>query len=274
MSVINKTVKYNALDVNLKFSLGSDIQPSGYQQEIDNITVKTEYDLLNPISDVEVRRFKYMPTIQASNLVFNFYDITGNTHVNSFIAAGFASNEISINNNSILNSFFILDFYDSFDPNIQTKIFSTYLTKVIMGQQDSITKLQIPKYRIYSDTSNQLYYWHIPQSFINEQTSNIINAYVKFSFYNAKKGIITLFYNKDNEQLTTPEHMYFKVEVNLANMTWRILTSSFPTLVAYEVIPNEYVARINNTINTTDNKKQNYPNGNAFQRESGTYTTE
>jgi hypothetical protein len=268
MSIIKKTIKFNNLDVNIKLPLGTDIGITGYQQEIDNITVNTENELINPVVDSEVRRFKYDPTIQPC--LINFYYHSSNVDKCLFISAGFTQEEIDTLNVNLLNSFFILDYYDSYDTNTQSKIFTTYLTKVLSGNYKT------PSYPI--KPANQLYYLYVPQWYIDiilAEGNVAAVGYIKFSFYIAKYGGVNLFYNHDNIALTTPEKMYFKTILNLTNMTWRIYTTSFPNINAYELYnASAYTKKVNDTISNFNNKKQNPPIGNTFQSDTGTYIIE
>lgn len=287
MSRISETIKFNNLDINLKISLGDNNDTIGSQQEIDNIVEITKQSLINPINDIEVRRFNYKPIIEPANLQFYFVN-SNNEYVNNFINAGFTTAEVSSISTRILNSFFILELYDSVDPNTQSRILSTYLTKILGGTNT------LPNYSITNAAKNQFYYLNIPLTFINKQNSSTINVYAKYSFYNAKDGSISLFYNKqnaDNPSLnTTPEKMYFKIELDLINMTWSYITSNtyspyggydgdndtiITNIVAYELSPySAYVNRINNTVSNFDDKQQNYPSGNTFDNMNGSYLTQ
>lgn len=265
MPVIKETIKQNNLDVTLKINLGSGINLSGFQQEIDNLTELTKDELINPIIDNEVRRFQYKSENGAVNLTFYF----SNTPQPLFSHAGFSPSEIIVGSPIITNSFFIMDYYDTYDSYTQTKIFSTYLTQILSGVNKQ------PNYKIYSDTINQFYNWYVPLSFINSQTGSTIIGYTNFSFYNAKFGKVTLFFNKDNENILTPEKMYFKTELDLINKTWRFLGLPTNNANAYEISSTSaYVTRINNTIGNFVNTKQTYPTGNTFQTTTGTYVTE
>lgn len=263
---INKTIKYNNIDLNIKFSLNELNGQVGYQQQINNEVTNTFQEIINPIVDGEVRRFKYTSSNVAVSLEYYFYSGSTTPQYNtSFTYAGFNNSELSTITANVLNSFFILDFYDTYDTYTQTKVFSSYLTKIN----------NIPKYRIYNDTSNQFYYLHIPQSYINAQTSSIVYGYVKYSFFNSKTGNIKLFYNYDNRNLTTPEKMYFKIKLDLINNTWTFDTTSFPIIKAYELPSTSiYVTKVNNTIDKFDNKKQIYPTGTLFDKTDGTYDIE
>jgi len=271
MSIIKETILFNNLDININFPIDSNSELYGYQQEIDNEVISAKATSTNPIVDNEIRRYNYDGNAESARLVFYYSQYSNDIFTNTFIDAGFTANEIGGNNTKLLNSFFILDCYDSFDPNTQTKIFTTYLTKVLDGETD--TNIKIPKYIINSLITNQFYYWQIPLSYINEQSFSEVTVYIKFSFYNAKTGVINLFYNQDNKDLTTPEKMYFKAVLNLALMTWRFDVLSFPYIKAYQVNTNSaYAKRTNNTISNFDNKQQNYPTGSILNKETGTYS--
>jgi hypothetical protein len=274
MSIRNEVIKFNGLDMNIKLFLGSNLNQVGKQQAIDNLAQSVGESLINTIIDDEVRRFRYL--IENGNIVFNFFFYKNGYHYNTFTAADFTNDEILSINNKILNSFYILDFYDTYDTYTQTKIFTTYLTKILNG----IVEEGKPKYNMrYGYDLNQLYFWNIPQSFINQQTGSTVTAYVKFSFFNAKTGKIALFYNKDNDDDTiirkTPEKMYFKVRLDLINQTWEILTPSFNlnnNINAFELPPSTYVDRVNDTVDKFDDKQQNYPSGSTFNSKFGNYS--
>jgi hypothetical protein len=280
MSIIREKIRFNPSlvgtsgttgttltghSMNLIISLGSCENFIEYGEEIDNLTQFTVLDLVNPVIDGEVRRFKLNPIPNSYiTLIFQFYNVIATTHQTLFTAAGFTADEINSNDLNILNSFFILDFYNTFDLNSQTKIFTTYLTKLN----------NLPIYTIGVSNSNQLYPWYIPLSYINTQTGSTVIGYVKLSFYNAKTGKITSFYNQDNKDLTTPERIFFKVQLDLVNMTWKFLTASYPTITAKEIANNPlYVDKVNSTVDSMDNLQQNPPSGNTYNYKTNTYST-
>ena len=281
MSIIKETIKSNGLDTSLRFSLGEGVCLSGYQQEIDNLTENTKTELINPVVDNEVRRFQYASTQGGPiNLLF-YLSANGSIYQNSFSSYGgrFTTPEINSRDSKLLNSFFILDFYDSYDNNTQSKIFTIYQTQILDGQKSGSTP--IPKYRIYSDTVNQFYNWYVPKSFLDAQSGLTVTGYVKFSFYNAKFGDVALFYNQDNAddptKNTTPEKMYFKVRLDLTAMTWIFdyVSNNFPPDARAYQIPfsSAYSQKVNADVQNFDNEKQVYPTGNTFQKTDGTYTT-
>ena len=46
------------------------------------------------------------------------------THTPSYTAAGFTTDELADKSLNVRNSFWIFDYYDSFDPNKQIKLFA------------------------------------------------------------------------------------------------------------------------------------------------------
>lgn len=252
---IKEKILNNGIDSRIKITLNSSDEFIGVQQEIDNLTKFKSLDLVNPIIDVEKFRFKLNPTIPVTTIQFRFNDIA------NFLYAGFTENEISGSTRNICNSFFILDYYDTYDLNIQQKIFTTYLTKI--GQE--------PIYNVSSNTSNQFNYWYVPKSYIDENTGNTVIGYVKFSFYNAKTGGITLFYNNDNYGLTTPEKYFFKVELNLLDRTWKFINSNVIAVEQQYTGINNYNNKVDNTFNKLDLLQEMFPTGNSYNYRTNKY---
>ena len=184
MSIITHQIQPKGRTANIKITLDSSIDLLGYQQEIENLTNITNSSLVNPENDLEIRRFRFglnNGIVQLFN--FYFYNEQTNLHDAKFEALGYVNDDIRLNNTKLQNSFFIMDYYTTYDNFSQQKIFSTYLTKVVQNNQYSI-----PVY--ISDVSNQLYYWHIPKSYLNNFTGSTIYGYVRFSYYDARTGNI------------------------------------------------------------------------------------
>ena len=246
----------NGVDGYIKINLKSSNDFLGVQQEIDDLTEFKSVDLINSATDVEKLKFKLDPTIPLTVLMFQFSGVT------SFLNAGFTDVEISGGSQNIRNSFFILDFYDTFDQNIQTKIFKTYLTKI----DDE------PIYNVSSNTSNQLYYWYVPVSLIESNTGDTTIGYVKFSFYNAKTGSVALFYNNDNSLLTTPEKYYFKSELNFINRTWKFVDSNLVVGVEQSYSSsNNYNDRVDDTFDKTELLTEVFPTGDSYNYRTNKY---
>lgn len=266
MSIIRERIRLNNQDINLKIRLSSNDAFTGYQQEIDNLTTITTNSLINPVSDAEVRKFKYF-TNDTTTLRFYFYNSITDTSLSLF--NGFTASELASRSSNVTNSFFILEYYDSYDIYEQNKIFTTYLTKIST----------VPVYVVNSN--NQLYNWYIPISYIESQTgsTNTITGYTRFSFYNAKTGKVNIFYNNDYESDTTSKRMYFKTILNKLNKTWEIQTPSYTSLHAINAKElkfttyQKYSDRINDTFENFENLAQSYPTGNTFDYTNGSYFT-
>jgi len=264
MSIRKERVRVGG-DMNFKINLGSNDNFLGYQQEIDNITQNVSAELINPAVDVEERRFKYRPAGFLTNLRFSFTQ-DGSTYGISFANAGFTAEEILYNDNTLLNSFFILDYYDTYDINTQNKILTTYLTKLTTNAQLN------PTYRLSS--SSQIYALYVPESYIKTNLDlgiTGVTGYTKFSFYNAKSGQLILFYNTAYGS-ATPEKMFFPVYLDFINRTWNLLPSTAYNVTATQLwVSQEYINKTNATFVNFDNEKQNYPDGTAFDFNDGKY---
>lgn len=278
MPIIREKIKSNNQDTNIVINLGIGNRHTGYQQEINSFTEETKLELINPIIDNEVSRFEYdSGTYGIMNLSFEF-SANGSTYFNAFTpqAAGFTTTEIEPSNIKILNSFFIMDFYDTYNNNTQSKIFSIYNTKILGGEKSGTTP--IPKYIIGGNSRNQFYYWYIPKSFTKIQTGTTVSGYVKFSFYNAKLGRVILFNNKDILDPLSPEKMYFKTKLNLNTMKWGFDydgTNYPPNAIGHQIpSTSAYALKVNNAVTKFDNEQQNYPAGNTFDITDGTYSIE
>lgn len=177
-----------------------------------------------------------------------------------------------------------MDYYDTYDVNVRNKIFSSHITKLIdYGVEDYMYPppiYQLNSNIISNDTKyntvlSELLYLNIPTSYIDSSDNNIMYGYVQFSFYSAFGGNFYVFYNKDNENLLTPERMCVKVEINKSNKTWKFISnsiSSSKTLNLYEYTrSSNYLNKLNNSVNKTSVIKQNYPDGNFFNYETREY---
>jgi hypothetical protein len=267
MSIIREQIKYLGVPVNLKFDLSSSDNFLGYQQEIDNLTQNTGDDLINPAVDLEERRFKYASALFPTVLKFNFTQ-NGTTYGNSFINAGFTQLEINSISPNVQNSFFIFEYYDTYDINTQTKILTTYNTKVVTATN------KIPSYTFNS--TNQVYCLYVPLDYI---TKNVdlgitgITGYTKISFYNAKSGRIALFNNLAYTGLSTSLSMFFPTYLNFTNRTWKlILPSTNYTVTAKQLwLSQAYINKVNDTFTNFTDEAQDYPTGSVFNYVNGKY---
>ena len=274
MSITKETIRFNSNllvsgatgitgdTMNIKISFASQDNFSGLQQEIDRQTSITTVDLINPVTDEEKRRFvkASSPSIQAFN--FRFYN--GAAYVPSYTAAGFTTAELEDKTLNVRNSFWIFDFYDSYDPNKQIRLFSTYYTQI---------KSSTPSFPA-ANVNNQLYYLYVPKSYTDTFTGLTATVYAKISFFNAKTGKLQLMLNERNLSKTTGEVMCFKVELDLYYRTWKyIITGTGTDVKGKELANSAYVDRVNDTVNDFDNQQQVYPDGNTYNYQDNDYLT-
>lgn len=237
--------------VSIKIPFGNSDNFLGLQQEIDAQTQFVTNELINPAVDEE--RIRYKATNTPTDAILSFWFYNG-TYVNTFVGAGFTTNEFQGNADNFTNSFFILDLYNTYDIFTQTKIFTTYLTK--KGNT-------IPQYKISAST-NQFYYLHIPMSYITNQTGETSICYAKFMFYNAKEGNVATFYNSDNSTATNGSRIHFQIELNHVTKTWRFVAPFYPNIWAYQITNDAYTTKVDNTVDNTNVSQATPPSGTTF----------
>lgn len=245
MLIRNEKIKLKGNPLNINFNLESTDDFHGYEQEINTLLKNTGDSLINSETDGEVRRFNSIGTPQ-----YNIY-FYGRNPISPYdygYACDFARAEITgvaSTNPNLSNSFFMFDFYDTFDVNTQKKIFRMYLT-------DLITEDGIPSYTI--DVVNQISKWNVPMWYINTHQGEVITGYVRILFYNATNSSVVPFYNKQIETYTTTEKMFFKTILDIDNRTWQADAINN----AYQLINTSYTNNLNKTVQGLLNKKQNY----------------
>lgn len=263
MSIVREKILYDNQDKFIKISLSNKTRFTGYQQEIDKITNETKNSLINPIIDEEVTLLKFAGSSVGMNFYFN------STTSYSYEDIGFTEFELINKDKSFLNSFFIFDMYDSFDVNTQSRIFRNYLTKLY---DDALTSnIPKPAYLFDADKPFQLNDCYIPNAFLKGKTG-LIDMYVKFSFFNAKNGILYPFYNPKITDEYSPERMYFKARLDIEDREWRLLLGLQNK--AYNLpLSSEYVNKVNESIDKLKLLKQKFPTGNSFDVNNADYFT-
>lgn len=265
MLIKKEKILQRGLDVNIKINLGVGYDIIDEQEEINKIIDDKSIEFTTPPIDTEVYRYKHESNIYS--LKFKLYN------KGTFsISYPFTEMEINSRSNVILNSFFILDFYDTTNPYTQKKIFSGYLTKITSGEESGTQSY----FKVKSD--NQFYYLYIPQYFIDLHSDNDIWGYVKFSFYNAKTGKVSLFRRSDLNVNDVPNNMYVHTKIHGNKKKWGFYKKSNNILVLdnnlelTELVTSKlYNERVNRRVDNLIIKKQNYPDGYIFN-DDGTYT--
>lgn len=258
MRLIRENILRTTGDTYIKIPISSVNQTNGGQEAINSLMNSVSDGLINNVTDAETRRFKYDPSVSLQHIGVLF----GNSTNYSYLYAGFTVDEILNGLSNFTNSFFILDFYDSYDENTQTKIMRTYLTQ----------KKTIAKFDVDNALINQESILFIPQWFIN-QSSGYEFLYFKIKFFNAKTGKVQLFYNNKYASDSTTRRIYFKVGVNTVNRVWKLIDiDTAQSIVAKEITTSTaYTDKINNAITVKPNIQQIYPSGDTFNYQMGNY---
>lgn len=264
MQLIKEKIKYNRSGGNIKISLDSNINLNGNQEVLNKSTDEIANLLVNESLDGERWRFKYDPTTY-STLTFRY----GLNKITNYTEIGFTSGETEYNYSNFANSFYILDFYDSFDENNQNKLFRTFLTI-----KSSTSVFYVGKDPNTLNTlNNQISTLFVPQWVMNNYTTNIADVYVKFSFYNASLGKLHLFYNSIFLHEISSRKMYFKVNLNGLNKTWFFNDNLTNIITGIELINSgAYTDKVNNNVTNSPNIEQDYQTGALFNYNTGKYT--
>jgi len=260
MPIIKKIIALNNVK-NISFSLESKNNRMGSDQIINKLVENYELESINNGVDNEVYRFKYKDVF-AKIMHFNF--LSGATYYNSYLYAGFTSDEIIGNKNTFTNSFFIIDVLDSMDIYSQKIISKNYLTKLTRIRTDGF--IQEPNY-IIGDTSasnkNQMNDIYLPKYFINSK-NDIFTVYLRISFYNAKTGKVTPFYNVVNESSKNSDKLFFGITVTKDSRSWKFNNQVLPYVYAKEINNTTYQTKLTNTSQNITNVNVVYPSGSTF----------
>lgn len=268
MQLIKEKYKTIGKDVNIKIPLGSKSNLNGLQDTINNYIIKETETSINNIIGGEKYRF----TRDTDEKIFtfryfneNFDDDDDTPYVAELGFVGFTQLDINNKSNTLTNSFYILQIYDSMNSENQTLIHNSYYNGT------SITGLT-SSYNIKS--SDEFSNFYIPEWFINDNNDNgIIEVYAKFSFFNAKTGKLILFNNTIKGNNTTEEKLYFNVLLDLNSKSYKFEQDNYiiyNNIILSEIINSDYTSIINESLSIFNNELPEFPNGKRFNGD-GTY---
>jgi hypothetical protein len=256
MRIIKEKVRFTGRDVNVKLTFSSNNNINGLQESIDDF-IEAETGLsINPVIDGETFRTK---TEDTNTFTFNFYGDSGNPIFdNDLTLDGFTASEISESNDVVRGSFYLMQIFDSFNKENQTLLHSGFLNgSKITG---STTTYVI-------DENDEFSCLYIPENFITSVTSSTVTLYARFFFFNAKTNFLQVFYNQNNESLTTEEKLYYEVVLDPTTRSYNFETTN---IVLKQSINNTYNTLLNNRLPKFRLEKPNYPTGEFFSND-GTY---
>ena len=269
---IKQKIKFNVgEDINLKLGLSKNVNTSLGRQESDyeNLIKQESENAINPIVDNDVVRFRY----GNSNHSIRIQPI-GDFNVRDII------NKIP----PVMNSFYVIDFYD--EPNIfkKNKITTNYLQGAgVVGAGNSLDGLY------FFNKQRDLNYIKIPLWYLNNVDNNVFSLWFTINFYSAKTGVLTPYINQyyvdgsffvGDWSLTneTIERMLFKVNVNKNNRSWVCDSATMfqdgNHVSAHYFNQNTviYMQKLNSSIETTNIKKPDTPSGRNFNYGNRTYS--
>jgi hypothetical protein len=262
---IKKIISYQGSDISFKIPISSRNDIIGSDNDTNKLSDIISEPLINSITDYEVIRYKYgIPDITINDIIsvyFYYYDYNLFVYSNNPTALGFTELQLTSNDPTYLNSFFIFDIYNSNNVLTQNRLYRTYKTKFYSTSSDINSFLSN-----FALTTNQLNSIFIP-SYLIDQT--ITRFYGKFMFYNALKNNISVFYNKFYDSVPTTDKMFFPIDIDHNTKTWcfaNVYNTTNSYLNAYEIIAtnNTYITKVNNTSTGFNVKHMLAPTGSTF----------
>lgn len=238
-------LKYNLLNNN---QINNIILP--LKNNIDFLgsnTFLTEEDL----EETDFIDFEISKYILNNNVNFNFRFFNESNYQNNFISAGFTLDEINLSNKKYRYSYILIQLYNTFDSKNQRLLHTGYIPIYLFPDKTQ---------SIFNIDINNRYY-EFNNIYINNMNDlmNIDQLYCKFSFFSAKTGKLSLFYNNTINN-NTEERIYFKININKENKTYSFNNSN---IIAYQFLNEEFINKINER-NKTENKLPLYTEGDIF----------
>lgn len=281
--IIKKTILLNS-NIVTNINLNSDYIQYGDDQGIETLSNLKKEELINPVNDVELIKFKYEDTKTQYGgafkhfLSFAFNEIDPINIAPASFRNIFTDKEISGNTKTFQNSFFILDFFDTKNIYSQKKLSTNYITKKQNAPYSFylLNNYDVDDIKVPVNQTNSI---QIPEYFLNSTTGNTLNCYCRMMFYNAKSGTTTTFFNNAKINATDSSKLFFDIEINKSEKTWKFINQTVlaginPMVSVMAIEPNKnnlYSKRINDGVENFNNKIENYPTGTTFNYDQINY---
>jgi hypothetical protein len=247
-------IQISTNDKEINIPIISRTNPLGYDDNIQNIVDAETDNSINTVTDEEIRRIKI-----GRPYAFNFKFWNGFTYV-TFLAPSEFNPTTDINTTPVINSFFIVQVYDSYLEETQTKRHTGYYNGYDFGVSTLVSSYYIDNTAEFSDL-------YLPKWYLDTMSGNT-TLYVKFLFYSGKSGKFYPFYNGDSSA-TDQRKMFHTITVNPSAMTYTY-TGISTTINSNELLNTAYNTLVNNTVPSFPIQKTTYPSGTTFTS-SGTY---
>jgi hypothetical protein len=230
--IFNKNIN---IDLSNNFTFTKD-------EDINNFVAEELIKNTNPIVDKEIKR--YNPSIP-SDFFINL------TYMNKGYDYFFTTTELKTTNKRFINSFFIMDYFDSIDRNQQNKLHTS-----IFYPKNYVTRYNTSIIIPFNINDNLLDDEHV---FLYKQLNKTITKiYLAIKFFNAKDGKV--YYFKKNTPDTDLINYY--LELNIINNNTYIfensqIISNFIPMIGY-TNPTKLAEETNNQpeLTTSDNTEK------------------
>ncbi len=254
-------VQISTNDKTLTIPIISRTNPLGYDDNVSALVNSASDNSVNAGSDLEVRRFKRNNQFgELQGLTYRFF--TGSTYATQLAPYDFAANGLTKISNEVRNSFYLMQVYDSFDENTQTKLHTGYFN----GYDFTTKSANLDSTYTATTESTEFLDIYISNAFLETLSGVTTRLYAKFLFYSAQSSKFYPFGRMEN--LVNQEDVYTRIDINPTTFKYSFVDSVFVT----EIVNPSYVELINNTVSSIPVQKTVYPAGNTFTSD-GEYTT-
>jgi hypothetical protein len=222
----------------------------GYDDDVSTLVSDETNSSINKEVDGEVRRILPLTTKQ---IQFRFWN--GASYVTFVAPTEFPSPFTDFNTNAAKKSFYIIQLFDTFKDEVQSKKHTGYLNGYDFAKSN-LTSI----YTFSSDMEFSNLY--VPQSVLDGMSGVTTDFYIKFLFYSAKSGTFYSFFN-NNISSTTQEKLYHKISINPNTLRYSF-SPDVAIIELNELLNANYKSFINNTVDSIPVEKPNFPAGNTF----------
>ncbi len=129
MQIKRETIALKNEDINIKINIPSNSKPFGFDGDFSDFANKEAEESINEPIDYETRRFVFDDTKTSNKLYLEFGGSDGVVFLPNYLFAGFTITDVVEYRESLRNSYYIFELYDSLDVFNKNKISTTYLTK-------------------------------------------------------------------------------------------------------------------------------------------------
>lgn len=201
-------------------------------------------DIINPPEDFEVDKFSFSGDnrVNSSDINYEFYFYNNGGYENSY-GNNFTQDELIYNVNSVKNSFFKLDFYDTTDDKSQKNYFTIILFPYLSEFQGEVP---VPKFKLDYVRRSEGYfiYWLKNKDYVGIDT-----FYMSAKFFNAKQGVYHKFLTRDIDikNFNPQNNFYYRVKLDYNTLKYNVIdfTDGGEELKGWEDHPIKWFEYVN-----------------------------